>query len=303
MSGQQRIAAPPSPCIGVCRIDERSGYCLGCARTPEEIASWRTASTETTSRVWDKLPARRAALGLSLHRLAWTREDIRSFVAGTMRSNGGTWVGGVYGAVAEFCVGPDETVEVVDSQGSLVVTTPRAALRIHVSDRVRALTFANGGGVVLAVPRGAANPVIKRGLTAIGPDIDAVRPDDREGHLYDFGLGFGCSRFGVRVCEARLRQRLNNCIGYHWPELLGSAGREILQTSPPRVVVNPIGRIEVFTQIPPPGARTPPGPHTHFLPTLLASGCETPPRMELPEAYAACLIHYSAKSGIPNDPH
>ena len=31
---------PPSPCTRVCRIDERTGWCLGCRRTLAEIADW-----------------------------------------------------------------------------------------------------------------------------------------------------------------------------------------------------------------------------------------------------------------------
>lgn len=29
-----------SPCINICRMDERSGLCLGCFRTIEEITVW-----------------------------------------------------------------------------------------------------------------------------------------------------------------------------------------------------------------------------------------------------------------------
>ncbi|MEM8878798.1 MAG: DUF1289 domain-containing protein, partial [Pseudomonadota bacterium] len=29
-----------SPCVGLCRLDEATGYCLGCARTGDEIADW-----------------------------------------------------------------------------------------------------------------------------------------------------------------------------------------------------------------------------------------------------------------------
>lgn len=29
-----------SPCIGICRIDVRSGWCEGCYRTRDEIAAW-----------------------------------------------------------------------------------------------------------------------------------------------------------------------------------------------------------------------------------------------------------------------
>lgn len=29
-----------SPCILVCQIDDKTGYCFGCGRTREEIAGW-----------------------------------------------------------------------------------------------------------------------------------------------------------------------------------------------------------------------------------------------------------------------
>ena len=29
-----------SPCIDVCKIDYKSGYCIGCNRTIEEITNW-----------------------------------------------------------------------------------------------------------------------------------------------------------------------------------------------------------------------------------------------------------------------
>jgi len=33
-------SGPPSPCISVCTIDDRTGWCLGCARTIDEIRDW-----------------------------------------------------------------------------------------------------------------------------------------------------------------------------------------------------------------------------------------------------------------------
>ena len=33
-------SGPPSPCISVCTIDEQTGWCLGCARTIDEIRDW-----------------------------------------------------------------------------------------------------------------------------------------------------------------------------------------------------------------------------------------------------------------------
>ncbi|WOJ91173.1 DUF1289 domain-containing protein [Methylocapsa polymorpha] len=31
-----------SPCIDICQIDGKTGWCVGCLRTREEIRGWRT---------------------------------------------------------------------------------------------------------------------------------------------------------------------------------------------------------------------------------------------------------------------
>jgi len=51
----------PSPCISVCRMDARSGWCEGCLRTIDEIAGWSTMSDEAKRAVWHVLPQRREA--------------------------------------------------------------------------------------------------------------------------------------------------------------------------------------------------------------------------------------------------
>lgn len=50
----------PSPCINVCRINPRSGWCEGCARTLDEIAAWSKLSDEAKRAVWLQLEQRRA---------------------------------------------------------------------------------------------------------------------------------------------------------------------------------------------------------------------------------------------------
>jgi predicted Fe-S protein YdhL (DUF1289 family) len=49
----------PSPCINLCRMDPRTGWCLGCLRTLEEIAQWSAAGEETKRAVWRELRRRR----------------------------------------------------------------------------------------------------------------------------------------------------------------------------------------------------------------------------------------------------
>ena len=47
-----------SPCILVCSIDMKSGYCFGCGRTRDEIAGWMNYSSETRRQLMAELPAR-----------------------------------------------------------------------------------------------------------------------------------------------------------------------------------------------------------------------------------------------------
>jgi uncharacterized protein len=50
-----------SPCVKTCTLDGRSGLCLGCGRTIDEIARWTDMSAAERARVMSELPARLAA--------------------------------------------------------------------------------------------------------------------------------------------------------------------------------------------------------------------------------------------------
>lgn len=52
------MTAIESPCILVCSIDERTGYCFGCGRTRDEIAGWIGMTAEQRRDVMALLPAR-----------------------------------------------------------------------------------------------------------------------------------------------------------------------------------------------------------------------------------------------------
>jgi len=49
-----------SPCTKICTLDARSGLCLGCGRTIDEIAGWAAMTDAERARVMAELPARRA---------------------------------------------------------------------------------------------------------------------------------------------------------------------------------------------------------------------------------------------------
>lgn len=54
------MTAIESPCILVCSIDLKTGFCFGCGRTREEIAAWIEMTPETRRYVMAELPARLA---------------------------------------------------------------------------------------------------------------------------------------------------------------------------------------------------------------------------------------------------
>ena len=55
------ISGVPSPCISVCRMDERSGLCLGCYRSIDEIIDWGRQTQAHQHAVW-QLIVQRAGL-------------------------------------------------------------------------------------------------------------------------------------------------------------------------------------------------------------------------------------------------
>jgi predicted Fe-S protein YdhL (DUF1289 family) len=47
-----------SPCILVCSIDMKTGYCFGCGRTRDEIAGWLEYTDDQRRELMDRLPER-----------------------------------------------------------------------------------------------------------------------------------------------------------------------------------------------------------------------------------------------------
>ena len=49
-----------SPCINICRMDERTGLCVGCLRTIDEIAAWSRMSEDERRQTLASIALRRA---------------------------------------------------------------------------------------------------------------------------------------------------------------------------------------------------------------------------------------------------
>jgi uncharacterized protein len=50
-----------TPCVKICTVDARRGFCLGCGRAIDEIARWAGMSAAERARIMDELPERRIA--------------------------------------------------------------------------------------------------------------------------------------------------------------------------------------------------------------------------------------------------
>jgi predicted Fe-S protein YdhL (DUF1289 family) len=130
-----------SPCTGICKLDEATGWCLGCGRTGEEMDGWRVQSEAARQKVWDQIPGRLKELGVTCRRLPWTTDDIRAFVTSTLEAGRGTWVIGVVGAVAEFTAADNEQAEVRVEGDDITAYTKNGAVRMKVNEDIRTLTL------------------------------------------------------------------------------------------------------------------------------------------------------------------
>ncbi len=50
-----------SPCVNICTLDARSGLCLGCGRSIDEISRWGSMDAAERARIMDELPSRLSA--------------------------------------------------------------------------------------------------------------------------------------------------------------------------------------------------------------------------------------------------
>jgi len=48
----------PSPCVSVCTMSPDQGWCLGCYRTLEEIATWASLKPQQQREVWRRVEER-----------------------------------------------------------------------------------------------------------------------------------------------------------------------------------------------------------------------------------------------------
>lgn len=202
------------------------------------------------------------------------------------------WSLGGYGAGAVFAREPDEPAWPLGDEAVGLVTA-RGALAIRAPRDLRPFAYETGFAdgwsrtVALCLPEATCTMGRRAVLTELGPDVAAVRPEDRAALLFDLGLG-------LRAADACLRTADPARIG----RLRAAAGRPLLAAGdgplPPALVsgldqvfLTRIGRVEVFAPEAHPAAAGP-GPRSHVLPRLLRLGRTHAATAPIPPGWVPC---------------
>lgn len=211
------------------------------------------------------------------------------------------WSCGSFGAIAEFIRTPDEPVR-FDSADALVAVTDRGGIRIDPGQEFRPIAYEMTSrdpetwqqGVALCLPLDHCAMNRRSVLTELGPDQDALRPEDRTAILFDIGMNVPQADICVRTSDPRTLERLRAGIGRSLFEPGSSLAAEIPSLSPHRVFQCRFGRIEVYQAIPAPDGKSPDGPHTHVLPKLLAHDRTHAANLPIPDGWVPCMTLFPA---------
>ncbi len=225
------------------------------------------------------------------------------------------WSLGTFGAIAEFSRAHDEPVRLTRADDTVSAVTARGGiiLKSNPGSRPFASESITRSGwnqrIALCLRQGDCAMNGRMVLTEIGPDREALRAEDREGLLFDLGLGTLQADFCVRIDDADTAMHLRRHAGRPVFEPGNPAMDIILHANPHRVFISRLGRIEVYQPIPPPSGKSPEGPHTHVLPKLLRSGRTHAATEPIPDGWVPCAHIYPphpARDGLgepkPFDP-
>jgi len=277
----------PSPCIGVCRLDEATGWCVGCGRAGEELFGWGELPAARQRAVWAELPARMAQLRRPVRVAPWGVTALMPKLRALTAAPGTVWSLGGPGASAEFMASPAAPVTVEDAGAGLlarhpegaIAFTPKAGVRGFVRDSDEA-----GRELILARYRVGRRRPPAGVVTELGADEATLDPAARWHVRFDLGLGQPAYRFCVRTADDGLLATLRKAAGAAFTARLDLA-RALVAASPARVVATSAGRCEVTGPIPRAGEATPMGPHTHLLPDRLVPPGRFEAELGLPEGY------------------
>jgi hypothetical protein len=227
-------------------------------------------------------------------------DHLFNFLAGQLANVETGWSVGTFGAIAEFTRDPGEPADLRRTGDMISVVTDKGGLRIVGRSGLCAIasesptTESWSHRVALCLPEASSAMSGRTTLTELGLDEDALRGRDRGGILFDLGLGTFQIDACIRIDDPDIVEALRGRAGKPVFAPDNDVMRIVLAANPHRVFVSQIGRAEVFQPIPPPGGRSPDGPHTHVLPKLLAHGRTHSPTEPVPEGWVPCAHLYPA---------
>jgi predicted Fe-S protein YdhL (DUF1289 family) len=281
--------------VGICTLDDATGYCLGCGRTGDEVAQWITMSDSERDDIWQKLPERLEILGIPVRLLPWTRDEILAWARDTIVTRQGIWTIGAAGIAAEFPSSADREISVTQSDGALYAHAPGASFRLRIDDKVRAFGFAKTGTVVLGLPRRRAALLSSSGIAALGPDTDAIDDLHRQHHLFDLGVGGTASRFCIRTDDEIVAETLSAQAGRQWREIAPLIGQQIRAAKPSRIVKTALARIEMLAPAFSSSDTTDESP-SPILPAIPIPNAENTEELTLPPYAVAVAVFYPSAS-------
>lgn len=209
-------------------------------------------------------------------------EDPREIARRHLAEAANGWSVGTWGAIGEFQYDAGEPDLVVDL-AALSVSSARGAL--HIGELGQADTFA------LIDDAGRT-----REIAFCSPNHGARRTTIHQLDETMFDLGVGAPHVDMMVRlrpgDAATRLALREGVGRPLFEAGNPAGAAIAKASPTRIFASPLARLEVHQPIPPPGGRSPEGPHSHLLPGHLKEGRVHAPGSPLPAGLYCGLSLY-----------
>ncbi len=226
--------------------------------------------------------------------------DLIALVHRYMLDTESAWSIAVFGAIAEFHADDGSVPDITLTDTGGTVLTPTGGMRIALLPQVRFVPYEIltkrrdywMQGANFCLPAAVAAGPARMGITALGADQEALRVQDRASRLFDLGLGLISMEALVRSDDPALIEFMESMAGL---DLLSGvpqaqqAFARIAAASPHRIFCSRLGRVEVFSPIPPPDGVTSPGPHTHILPHLLAAQQTQSANVPVPDGYIPCL--------------
>lgn len=222
--------------------------------------------------------------------------ELNTLIERSMRDAETGWNMGSFGAIAEFHHVAGDPMPTPPA--AMTQVTARGGVRIARLDGVRPVawemlspkTHRWSQGISLCLPRDEAAMAGRTVLTDLGPDTEALRPQDQGAILFDMGLGQYQVDFCIRTADPELLNVLRANNGRSLFDHDNPAMGAILKAHPARVALTRIGRVEVYQMIggPDTGGKSPEGPHTHVLPKLLRAGRTHSANTPIPDGWVPC---------------